>query len=177
MKTIILPGYSPHNKDWVLEVAKNLNLPHEIRPVFWEHWTDPNKYLRPKEKSQDIIDILQGDSTNLVAKSVGSLVAAYTVEAIPQRIGKVILCGIPSVSMQRLNIFQKAFENFPAEKVIVFQNSKDPFATFEEVKNFMKKVNPKIKVIEKPLHTHDYPYFIDFENFFEKEVKLEGVCF
>lgn len=113
------------------------------------------------------MDILQGDSTNLVAKSVGSLVAAYTVEAIPQRIGKVILCGIPSVSVQRLKIFQEAFKNFPAEKVVVFQNTKDPLATFVEVRNFMKKVNPKIKVIEKPLHSHDYPYFEDFRKYLE----------
>ncbi len=167
MKTIILPGYSPRNKDWVLEVAKNLDFPHEIRPVFWEHWTNPDKYLKPKEKSQDIIDILQGDSTNLVAKSVGSLVAAYTVGAIPEKIGKVILCGIPSVSAQRLKIFQEAFKDFPAEKVLVFQNTKDPFATFAEVKDFMNKVNPKIKVVEKPLHTHDYPYFEEFRKFLE----------
>lgn len=165
MKTVILPGYSPRNKDWAVEVAEKLNLPQEIRPVFWDHWSNPDKYLKPKEKSQDIIDIMQKDSANIIAKSVGTLVAAYTVEAIPQRINKVILCGIPSVSAQRLEIFQKAFNNFPAEKVIVFQNTKDPFVSYQEVKDFMGKVNTKIKVLEKPAKTHDYSYFEDFQTF------------
>lgn len=169
MKTVILPGYSPRNKEWAVKVAENLDLLQEIRPVFWDHWEDPDKHLKPKQKSQDIIDILQGDSTNIVAKSVGTLVAAYVVEAIPHRIHRVILCGIPSVSSQRLEIFQKAFRQFPAEKVIVFQNEKDPFATYAEVKEFMAAVNPDIVVIKKPAHNHDYPYFEDFEKFLKKK--------
>ena len=51
------------------------------------------------------------------------------------------------------------------ENIIVFQNSHDPFATYEEVKKFMVKVDPKIKVVEKERTDHNYPYFEDFQLF------------
>lgn len=165
MITFILPGYSLKNKDWALEVAKNLKLDHEIRPVLWDHWTDPEKGLKPAKKADEIIDVLLSDRTNIIAKSVGTFVAAFVLQKIPNRVEKVILCGIPSVSEKRLEIFKDVFKNFPPEKVICFQNTKDPLATFKEVKEFMSKVNPKIKVIEKPRSDHNYPYFEDFQNF------------
>lgn len=169
MVTFILPGYSPKNKDWALEVAKNLNPPaggnHQIRPIFWEHWTDPTKTFKPKEKADDVIDILLKDNANIIAKSVGTFVAAYVIAKIPNRVKKVILCGVPAVTDEKLAVFKKAFENFPAESVICFQNTKDPWVTYEEVKEFMSKVNPKIRVIEKPHSDHHYPYYEDFNKF------------
>ena len=106
MVTFILPGYSPKNKDWALEVAKNLKLDHEIRPVLWEHWTDPEKTFKPKEKAQDVIDILLKDNANIIAKSVGTFVAAFVTEKIPDRIKKVVLCGIPAVTNEKIEIFK-----------------------------------------------------------------------
>jgi pimeloyl-ACP methyl ester carboxylesterase len=168
MITFILPGYSAHNKEWAQEVAKNLNLGHEIRPVFWSHWTEPAKTFKPKEKAQDVIDVLLEDNANVIAKSVGTLVAALVLQQIPDRINKIILCGIPSVSDERLAIFKEAFANFPPENVVVFQNTKDPLGSYEEVKKFMASVNPKIKVIEKPRSDHNYPYFSDFQKFLKE---------
>lgn len=168
MITFILPGYSAHNKEWAEEVAKNLDLGQEIRPVFWSHWDNPSKTFKPKEKAQDVIDVLMADTGNIIAKSVGTLVTALILQEIPERIHKVILCGIPSTSDERLKIFSEAFKNFPAENVIVFQNTKDPFGSFEEVKKFMKKVNPKIKVVEKPRSDHNYPYSPDFQEFLKE---------
>lgn len=165
MITFILPGYSAHNKDWAEEIAKKIKIEGEVRPVFWEHWDDPEKTFKPKKKAQDVIDVLLKDNANIIAKSVGTLVAAYIVQEIPARIGKVILCGIPSISDKRKEIFKKAFSLFDGKKLAVFQNSKDPFASFEEVKKFVQEVNPKILVVEKPRSDHNYPYFEDFENF------------
>lgn len=81
------------------------------------------------------------------------------------KVGKIILCGVPSVSEENTELFRRALEDFPAEKIIVFQNEKDPFATYEEVKEFMESVNPEIEVVKKPASTHDYPYSDDFETF------------
>lgn len=173
MTTVILPGYSAHNKDWAEEVAKNLKIGGEIRPIFWAHWTDPEKYLRPKEKAQDIVDILKGDRANLIAKSVGTLVAAYVVRSIPDQVSKVVLCGIPSTSDERLEIFREAFANFPVEKVICFQNEHDPFKTPKDIEDFMEKVHPQhqkfgvgVKVEPKQRNDHHYPYYEDFNKFF-----------
>lgn len=168
MITFILPGYSAHNKDWVLEVAKNLTIEGEIRPILWDHWTDPEKSFKAESKAQDVVDVLLKDKCNIIAKSVGILVAILIIKEIPDRVEKVILCGIPSVSEKRLKIFKDAFKNFPPEKVVCFQNSKDPLASFVKVKEFMSKVNPKIRVVEKPRTDHNYPYPSNFQDFLSK---------
>jgi len=167
MITFILPGYSPRNKDWADEVAKNLKLEGQIRPTYWDHWEDDTQSFKPKEKKDLIVRHSKGDSINIVAKSVGTLVAALIVKEVPDQVKKVILCGIPTVSAERLKIFQEAFANFPSQEVVVFQNQKDPFATDAEVKFFMKKVNPKIKVVSKERSDHHYPYFSDFNSFID----------
>jgi pimeloyl-ACP methyl ester carboxylesterase len=164
MVTFILPGYSAHNKSWAEEVAKKIRVDGEIRPVFWDHWTDTDKHLKPKEKSRLIIDVSHGDTVNIIAKSVGTFVSAYIVAQIPEKINKVILCGIPSTSDERLKIFREAFESFPAEKVICFQNEHDPFASPSEVRGFMKKVNSKIKIKAMSGSGHEYPYFSEFDD-------------
>ncbi len=165
MITFILPGYSAHNKDWALDIADSLELNHEIRPVLWEHWMDAEKRFVPQKKADDLMDILKNESANIIAKSVGTLVAVLVVKKIPNQIKKVILCGIPSTSVQRLKIFQEALKDFPAEKILVVQNEHDPLGPFTKVKEFIKKVNPKIKVVQKPRSDHDYPYFEDFNIF------------
>lgn len=165
MVTVILPGYSPRNKQWVEETAKNLKIGGEIRPVFWDHWTDPDKHLRPKEKAQDIIDIANGDKINIVAKSVGTLVATYIARGVPDQINKIILCGIPSISDERLKIFKEAFVNFPAERIVVYQNEGDPFKSPKEIEVFVSKINPEIKVTSKPRSDHHYPYYEEFDSY------------
>ena len=165
MITFILPGYSSRNKDWADEVAKNLKLDGQIRPIYWDHWKDESQTFKPKEKAELIIRHSKGETMNMVAKSVGTLVAALIAKEIPSQVNKVILCGIPTVSEERLKIFREAFSNFPPEKIIVFQNKKDPFATDIEVKEYMKKVNPKIKVVSKERSGHNYPYYEEFNNY------------
>lgn len=167
MVTFILPGYSAHNKDWAKDVAKNLKVDGEIRPVFWDHWTDPGKHFKPKEKARLLSDLAPNLFINIIAKSVGTLVAAYMLKNVGVQIKKVILCGIPSVSDERLEVFKEAFGSFPPEKVVCYQNERDPFAKPADIKKFMAKVNSKINVVSMPRHDHHYPYFDEFQKFLQ----------
>lgn len=124
----------------------------------------PGYSLRNKDWA---LEIARG-RVNVIAKSVGTMVAMHLLAEIPEQINKIILCGIPSVSEERKNLFAAYLADFPAKEIIVFQNTKDPLASFEEVKDFMKDVNPKIKVIEKNRSDHNYPYFEDFNDFLEE---------
>lgn len=165
MVTLILPGYSAHNKEWVEAVAKNLKLEGEIRPIFWDHWTNPEKHFKPKEKARLLSGVAKGKVVNIIAKSVGTLVATYIALDIPMQLGKIVLCGIPSTSDERLKIFKEAFGNFDPAKIVCFQNERDPFAKPDEIRKFMSKVNPKIKVLSMPRRDHNYPYFEEFQNY------------
>lgn len=165
MVTFILPGYSPSNKDWAKEVAKNLKVDGQIRPVFWDHWRDPEEHFKPKEKARLLSDLAPNLYVNIIAKSVGTLVAAYILKDIGVQVKKVVLCGIPSVSNERLEIFKEAYAQFPPENVVCFQNEGDPFAKPDEIKKFMTQVNTKIEVVSKPRRDHHYPYFEEFNKF------------
>ena len=163
MKTIILPGFSVHNKDWAEEVATNLN--NNATPHSWLHWKNGKPNLNLKEELKNILKEVGEEKVNIIAKSVGTMVTMHLLKALPNKIEKIILCGIPLVSEERKKLFTTPLPDFNPKNIIVFQNTKDPFASYEGVKKFMKGVNPKIKVIEKERSDHNYPYFEDFKEF------------
>jgi len=40
MKVIILPGYSPHNKEWACEIKEKLEHDYEVIVHEWKHWEE-----------------------------------------------------------------------------------------------------------------------------------------
>ena len=164
MKTLILPGFSLHNKDWALEIKKSLSFRQSVLVHEWQHW-QLGGALHPKHEIGKIVKEIGRDKVNVLAKSVGTMVAMHLFAEIPGQINKIILCGLPSVSLDRKNLFISSLSDFDPKKIIVFQNTKDPLAGFAEVKTFMHDVNSKIKVVEKERSDHNYPYFEDFKKF------------
>ncbi len=164
MKTIVLPGYSLHNKDWALEIKKSLSFRQSVLVHEWQHW-QLGGTLHSKHEIGKILKEIGREKINLIAKSVGTMVCMHLLSEIPEQINKIILCGIPSVSEERKKLFTFSLSGFSERDVVVFQNTKDPLASYEEVKKFMKDVNPKIKVIEKERSDHNYPYFAEFNEF------------
>ena len=169
MITLIFPGYSLKNKVWAQSTADSLKLEGQIRPVFWDHWEDETQKFIASEKALLASRHSKGDTINIVAKSIGTLVTAYSILDVPSQINKVILNGIPmtSLSEEDKKIMTQAFKDFPSENIVCFQNSSDPLGSFNEVKEFLGSINPSIKVIEKEASDHDYPYYEDFQKFLE----------
>lgn len=164
MRTIILPGYSPHNKNWAEEIKEKLNLGHEVMVHNWEHWQKGGS-LSAKKEVLKILKEVGEDNVNIIAKSVGTFITILLIPRLKGQISKIILCGIPSVSDTRKEKFKEGLKDFNVGKIICFQNSRDPFATFAEVQTFLKEINPKIKVVEKERDDHNYPYPEDFQKF------------
>lgn len=162
LRTIILPGFSEHNKAWAYEIKKHLGSKVEV--IEWEHWTKGGG-LKLKQEKERIIKLAGTDKVNIIAKSVGTRVTLAVLPLIEKQINKIIFCGIPTVSTAYLQLARKVLNGFPAERIICFQNIADPLASYKEVQAFMKKINPKIKVVEKPKADHQYPYFEDFKQF------------
>jgi hypothetical protein len=137
----------------------------KVEVVEWEHWKSGGG-LKLKQEKAKIIKLVGTDKVNIIAKSVGTRVTLAVLPLIEKQINKIIFCGIPTVSTTYLQLARKILNGFPAERIICFQNIADPFASHKEVKSFMHRANPKIKVIEKPRNDHQYPYFEDFKQFF-----------
>lgn len=167
MVTIILPGYSEHNKKWLEDTAANIPGDGEIRPIYWGHWSDPNIKFDPKVKAQLLDGITGKRVVDIIAKSIGTLAAMYLIEKSPDKIRKVILCGIPlnDIDGGSKDIMKNALRKIPAKNIICFQNDQDPHGGIEPVKNFLSEFGSDLKIIEKQRDDHEYFYQSEFVSF------------
>lgn len=159
MQTLILPGYSVENKNWVDETAKNLKSNDTIRPFYWMHWTDSASKFEAHDKALLISKHLRGEKVNIIAKSISTLVIALVYNLIPNQLNKVILCGIPVNDITpEETILIKKFCLDMKDNILILQNMDDPHGKFEQIKDFG---NVKLKVASD----HNYPYFEEFNKF------------
>jgi predicted alpha/beta hydrolase family esterase len=163
MQTIIIPGYSHKNREWALEVQKNIpdSQVHE-----WKHWSDSSIRFDAKDETHDIQNLIGDTEVNIIAKSIGTLVVMMALKNL--KVKKLILCGIPINDLNEDDKWNyKILSDLPSDNVMVFQNSDDEHGSFVEVRKFLSQINPNVKIIEKPGKTHDYPYYEEFKKFLE----------
>lgn len=89
MQTIILPGISKEDKNWVDETAQKLKsegVEGIIRPFYWMHWTDDSQKFDLQEKAELIAKHLRGEKVNIIAKNEGLEIANVLKTLIPNQI-------------------------------------------------------------------------------------------
>ena len=165
MKTLILPGLSPHNRIWAEEARSRLQLDQEVIIQEWQHWvlTQPGKAkdFSLAEEIGRLKKTVAADSFNVIAKSVGTVVFLELLNEIdPAQVGKVILCGLSSFTPRF-----SALRKLQPAQILCLQNSADPYGSFVRTARFLKDFVPEINIIEKPAATHDYPYYDEFQSF------------
>jgi pimeloyl-ACP methyl ester carboxylesterase len=167
MVTIILPGYSSSNKKWLEETAEQIKIDSEIRPIYWGHWDDSDMKFDAKEKAHLLDGVTGQRMVNIIAKSIGTYVAGLIVQNSPEKINKVILNGIclKDLGEKEKETLKSSLKLIFPEDIICFQNEEDPHGSFEEAKNFLSDVNPKIIIISKPRNDHEYFYQDEFNKF------------
>lgn len=85
IKTIILPGYSPKNKEWADEISEKLNLGHEIIVHNWKHWKDGGS-LSIKYELGKIKEELGDEKFNIIGKSVGARITIRVVSELRKQV-------------------------------------------------------------------------------------------
>jgi len=166
MLTIVLPGYSLHNKEWAYEVKKNLEPDCKVLVHEWRHWEKPSLSLSLRYEVDRIKTEIKTEKVNIIAKSVGVAVAMELIPKISSQIERVILCGIASVDgKERKASLKNTLMVLPVERILCIQNEYDKFVIYKDAGKFYHSVEPKIKVISKPRSDHNYPYFEDFKKF------------
>ncbi|OGM57526.1 hypothetical protein A2955_04225 [Candidatus Woesebacteria bacterium RIFCSPLOWO2_01_FULL_37_19] len=165
MKTVILPGYSKHNREWAEDVARKLKLGHKIVVHEWKHWSSKGGFSLKSEVAK-ILEEVGNEKVNIIAKSVGVFVALNLIPKIPTKVNKVIFCGIASVVAEdRSALLETSLLEIPVEYFLCIQNEHDKYVPFAQANEFYHAVEPKLKVISKPRSDHNYPYFEDFQKF------------
>jgi hypothetical protein len=164
MQTLILPGYSSKNRQWLDDCTAKLNVDGIVRPISWDHWGDKLQKFDPKEKAVLISRHTKGEMINIIAKSIGTLVASYVIEAIPSQINKVILNGIPlnDISYEEKDFIKRMFLSLDKNKIICIQNESDSHGSYDELKSFFGESN---NILSRPGNDHEYPYFPEFNEF------------
>lgn len=171
MKTLILPGFSTKNKDWANEMKKILELKFFVEVIEWEHWSTGNTDFDNwnewiEQETPKVLNRVQGEKVNILAKSIGTLMAMNILKIKPNVVNKLFICGIPLHDIQKTDRLKyKSLRNFPKDKVICIQNINDSHGTYEEVKTFLNEIDSEVKIISKPRGDHDYPYPKVFINF------------
>jgi pimeloyl-ACP methyl ester carboxylesterase len=168
MVTIIIPGYSAHNQKWLEDTAKDIRGDGEIRPIYWGHWTDPDVEFDPKVKA-NLLDGVSGKRVvDIVAKSIGTLVASYLIQKSPEKIKKVVFCGIPLNDMDENDkeIIKAAIRKIPLESILFIQNDEDPHGGTDALTGFLSEFGRDIKIISKQRADHEYFCESDFNEFF-----------
>lgn len=89
MQTLILPGISKDDKNWVDETANNLKSKDIVRPFYWMHWTDETSVFNAQEKAELIAKHLRGEKANIIAKDEGLEVANILKSMIPDQVASI----------------------------------------------------------------------------------------
>jgi pimeloyl-ACP methyl ester carboxylesterase len=165
MKTIILPGFSRINKAWAEQVKYNLEPDFPSEFISWKHWEteNSNDFSLPDE-TYKILQLVGAEEINIIAKSIGTLVAMNVISKIPLQLQKAILCGVPLTDIRHEDLhYYDILENLPLYRVSFFQNSNDPHGSYGDVVKFLKDINIRIEVIKKESDDHEYPYWEEFK--------------
>ncbi len=167
MKTLFLPGYSSRNKDWMLETIQSL--PElEFLPHYYHHWESGEDNLQNFDFASEISNVSQlvGDQTvNILAKSIGTVLAAQLLEKQLISVDKVILCGIPLDSFFKYQQSYTVFAAFPPEKLSIIHNITDPVGSSQQVTAALNTIHVPVPVIVKNRNDHHYPYPDLFRSF------------
>lgn len=167
MVTIILPGYSVSNKDWLEDTAESIKTDSEIRPIYWGHWSDPAVKFDPKTKA-NLLDSVAGKRVvDIIAKSLGTLAASYLIQKSPEKIRKVIFCGLPlnDINEEEKQVIKTALRKLPPQNVIFFHNDEDPHGGVNALKVFLSEFGNDFSVVTKSRSDHEYFYQDDFNKF------------
>ena len=165
MRTIILPGYSPRNRDWAEDLAAEIP-GAEVHP--WAHW-NTGAQMDPRAELTAIQERIGADTVNLLAKSVGCRIAARTILHAPAQIEQVIFCGIPSTAADSRADLAAAMARLPADRILVVQNRDDPYARYSAVREMISGIDPGVQVVEGNRADHHYPFPEVFKAFLSGE--------
>jgi predicted alpha/beta hydrolase family esterase len=166
MKTLILPGGSIKNKEWAEQTKLNLSKKFDCEVVFWKHWQTGQKEENWIEKESDKIIENNNEPINILAKSIGTAIAAFVLQKNFALINKLILCGIPLNDLDpgEEKIYE-ALKIIELNNVLCIQNESDPHGNFQQVEALIHSIGSDITILSKPREDHEYPYTHDFIQF------------
>lgn len=163
---VILPGFSQANKLWSDQAAEHLKDLGECLQISWPHWQTG---LVENDWTETEIAKLEHQiekPVNIVAKSIGTYIAAGFVGRHPELIEKIVLCGIPlnDIEDEKAEEYRSLAKLKPS-RVLGLQNDNDPHGTYQQVSELMADYLLSYQLIKEHANNHEYLYFEQINTF------------
>ncbi|MBU4209833.1 amidohydrolase [Patescibacteria group bacterium] len=159
MRLILLGGNGVVNKEWIKKIERVLK-PNFVstKILNYDHW-QTNQPMIDLDKEKEKLTKIAKNSGNFVifAKSAGILIVLKTIFENKISPKKCIFVGIPLKWARENNFDIDTWFNNYSTSTLVIQHTKDPFASSEELKQFLSDKNVKnteTEVISG--ESHDY---------------------
>jgi alpha-beta hydrolase superfamily lysophospholipase len=176
MKIIILPGNSrDSNERWLGEYTTIFSdMGKSVSSQRYTHWDTNRKTIDFDTELQRLSEVLGKEEKYIIfAKSAGAILTIYGVYRGVLKPEKCVFVGLPLKWAKDNNVSLAGWmEKFDIPTLIIQQNS-DPYASFQEIQDFLKKLNrTNVTIEEIPGDDHRYENFSLFKHevtsFFEK---------
>lgn len=162
MNLLLLGGNSPHNRDWLAEVER------ELTPLFEQIYTHQYAHWRTGQGSIDLAQELsqvqqaveKRGPYGIFAKSAGALLALKGIAEGKLTPKWCVLVGLPLHFAEDNGITAAEWLAANTVPIRILQNTNDPTASFTEVHSFLEMHGSShISLTELPGDTHDYRDF------------------
>jgi hypothetical protein len=156
MNLLLLGGNSPHNKDWIEQVEKELkNLFDETKIQYYDHWIGKSISANPKKELEKAMQNVEGWSDYMIfAKSFGT---SLSFHGINNGLLKPIKCIFVGVPLGRSPDKQREFFSGYSIPTLFIQQTKDRHMHFSELNEALKKNNAEnYKLVEIEGSDHKY---------------------
>lgn len=157
MDILILPGNSPHHREWSEQLKQNLE-PLRMHTIVqqYQHWKTGREWASVDEELNTTIELTESLGEYVVlAKSIGSIIALKGTATGKIHPKGLLLMGIP-LKDTALSKEVPLWLSQITQPIIVIQNSHDPLGSYDEVVMTLSATAPNLTVIEQPGDTHDY---------------------
>ena len=162
MNALLLPGNSSRHGEWI----ESLKL--AVAPRFQHTETQHYRHWQAGGKQADIdyeIGVAQSKVERLepyiiIAKSIGTAIAAKGVVDEKLKPEKLVLLGVPINGGVPKDLFSRWLQVIDVQIVFV-QNTGDPLGSFSDVRAAFADKSSSVSFVELPGETHDY---LDFSS-------------
>ena len=159
MKAIFLSGNSIRNRSWIEELEGALHeLFEETKIQYYKHWETGKEILDDKHEAKELVKNVKGwENYVVVAKSAGTYVTIKAINEKKINPVKCIFMGFPYKWLKEKGFVKEAEEIKNLKiPVLILQNSKDPFSSYDELKTLFQSKNNFELIKFENNSTHDY---------------------
>lgn len=160
MKLFLLGGNSYSNKPWVKDFRQALKkISSDVFAKEYRHWQNGEKVIDLEyEIEQFKQDISNEDNYVVVAKSLGSIVAARGASEMNSHPRMIVVVGAPlSIVIEERFTYIEWLNNIPCPKLFM-QNDHDPLGSFSDLEQYFsneKLANYKALMLKGNTHHYD----------------------